>query len=165
MNANQRAQFRPKRVALAALTAGALAAAANTALFLLLNAVGIDFTIQPAPTAPAAPIALPNFVAASFLPALLAGGLLMLLGRLTTKARGASVVIASAFAVLSLAGPATVGGASAGTRVALMVMHLLSAAIISGALLGRAAFRSPAQPRPRNRIPISAPRGTPSPTP
>jgi hypothetical protein len=68
MNANQGARFQPKRVALAALAGGALAAAANTALFLLLNAVGVDFVIQANPTAPAASIAVPNFVAASSSP-------------------------------------------------------------------------------------------------
>ncbi len=141
MNPNQGAQLQPKRVALAALAGGALAAAANTALFLLLHAVGVDFVIQPDPMVPAAPIAASNFAAASFLPALFAGGLLMLLGRFTTKARGVFVVIASVFALLSLAGPATVGGASGGTRVALMVMHLLGAAIISGALLHSARTR------------------------
>jgi peptidoglycan/LPS O-acetylase OafA/YrhL len=91
--------------------------------------------IQPDPAAPAAAITVPNFAAASFLPALIAGGLLMLLGRYTTNARRAFLAIAIAFALLSLGGPATVGGASTETRVALMVMHLLAAAVITGALL------------------------------
>jgi len=136
MNAvNRRAQFQPRRVALAALAGGIVAAAANTGLFLLLHALGVDFMIQPDPAAPAASISVPSFGVASFVPALLAGGLLMLLGRFTTKARRAFVVIASAVALLSLAGPATIGGAGAATRVALMVMHLLAAAIVSGALM------------------------------
>jgi Family of unknown function (DUF6069) len=132
---NQGAQFQPKRVALAALAGGAAAATANIGVFLISLALGVDFIIQPDPSAPAGTITVPSLVGASLLPALLAGGLLMLLGRFTTKARRTFVLIASAVALLSLGGPATVGGASAGTRMALMVMHLLAAAVISGVLL------------------------------
>ena len=144
MNAvNRRARFLPMRVAVAAVAGGAIAAAANTGLFLLLRGLGIDFSIQPSPTAPAAPIPLPNFAVASLLPALIAGGLLTLLGRFTTKARTTFVVIACAFAVLSLAGPATVGGANAATRVALMLMHVVAAVVITGALMRSAEGSEP----------------------
>src|SRR5689334_3718306 len=131
MNAvNRRAQLPPMRVALAAVAGGAIAAAANTGLFLLLHALGVDFRIQPSPTAPAAPIPVPNFAVASFLPALLAGGLLMLLDRFTTRAHSAFVLIACVLAILSFAAPATIGGASAATRVALIFMHLIAAVVI-----------------------------------
>jgi hypothetical protein len=144
MNAvNRRAQFPLGRVALAAIAGGTVAAAANTGLFLLLHRLGVEFSIQPSPTAPAAPIPIPSFAVASFLPALIAGGLLMLLGRFTTKARTAFVVIACAFAVLSLAGPATIGGASAATRMALMLMHLVAAVVISGSLIRSAVITEP----------------------
>jgi len=132
---DQGAHFSSKRVALAAVAGGAAAAAANIGWFLLLRALGVEFRLQPIPTAPPAPVTVPNVAVASFIPALLAGGLLMLLGRFTTKARSAFVVIACVVFLLSLAGPATIGGASAGTRVSLMVMHLLAATIISGALV------------------------------
>jgi len=136
MNAvNRRARFPLRRVAFAAVAGGAVAATANTVLFRLLDRLGVDFSIQTSATAPAAPIPAPSFAVASFLPALVAGGLLILLDRFTTKARTAFVVIACAFAVLSLAGPATVGGASAATRMALMLMHLVAAVVISGALM------------------------------
>ncbi len=136
MNAvNRRAQFPLRRVALAAVAGGLAAAAANTGAFLLLHGLGVEFSIQSSPTTPAAPMPVPSFAVASFLPALIAGGLLVLLGRFTTRARTAFVVIACAFALLSLAGPATVGGASAATRVALMFMHIVAAVIISGTLM------------------------------
>jgi len=136
MNAvNRRTQFPPRRVAIAAVAGGMAAAAVNTGLFLLLHGLGVEFSIQPSPSAPAAPIPVPSFAVTSFLPALIAGGLLMLLGRATTNARTAFVVIACAFAVLSLAGPATIGGASAATRMALMLMHIIAAVVISGTLL------------------------------
>ena len=141
--ANRRAQFPLRRVALAAVAGGTVAAAANTGLFLLLNRLGVDFSIQPSPSAPAAPIPVPSFAVASLLPALIAGGLLMLLGRFTTKARTAFLVIACAFAVLSLAGPATIGGASTATRMALMLMHLVAAVVISGALMRSAVTTEP----------------------
>jgi len=144
MNAvDRRAQFPPRRVALAAVAGGAVAAAVNTGLFLLLHGLGIDFSIQPIPTAPAAPIPVPNFAVVSFLPALIAGVLFMVLGRFTTKARTAFVVIACAFAVLSLAGPAAIGGASTATRMALMLMHLVAAVVISGALMRSAVTTEP----------------------
>jgi hypothetical protein len=66
----------------------------------------------------------------------------MVLGRFTANARPVFIVIASVIAVLSLAGPATVAGASAGTRVTLMVMHLVSAVVISGALVRSAGTRA-----------------------
>jgi len=141
--ANPRAQFPLRRVALAAVAGGTVAAAANTGLFLLLHGLGVEFSIQPSPTAPAAPIPVPSFAVASLLPALIAGGLLMLLGRFTTKARTAFIVIACAFAVLSLAGPATIGGASTPTRVALMLMHLVAAVVISGSLMRSAVTTEP----------------------
>ena len=44
MNAvNRRAQFPPRRVALAAVAGGIAAAAANTGLFLVLHGLGVDF--------------------------------------------------------------------------------------------------------------------------
>ena len=141
--ANRRAQFPLRRVALAAIAGGTAAAAATTGLFLLLHRLGVEFIIQPSHTAPAAPIPVPSFAVASFLPALIAGVLLMLLGRFTAKARTAFVVIACAFAVLSLAGPATIGGASTATRMALMLMHLVAAVVISGALLRGAVTTEP----------------------
>jgi hypothetical protein len=131
----QRTQFQPKRVALAALAAGVLTATVNIGVFLASLVLGIDFVIRPDPSVQPALVTIPSIVVASLLPALVAGGLLMLLGRFTTKAPTTFVVIASAVALLSLGGPATIGGASAGTRVALMLMHLLSAAIITGGLL------------------------------
>ena len=131
----QKAQFQWKRVALGAVAGGAVAAAVNTGLYLLFHALGVAFMIQPDPAAPAAPISAPSFGVASFVAALLAGGLLLLLGRFTTKARRAFVVIACAITALSLAGPATIGGASSGTRVALMLIHLVAAMSISRALL------------------------------
>jgi Family of unknown function (DUF6069) len=142
----EKARFQTRRVAFAALAGGTVAAVANTALFLVLHVLGVDFVIQPDPTAPPASIAAASVPGASFILGLLAGGLLVLLGRFTTKARGAFIVIASVFTLLSLAGPATIGGASAGTRVALMVMHLLAAAVISGALVHRPRTRDDTTP-------------------
>jgi hypothetical protein len=146
---NAKTKFQPRRIALAALTGGAVAAAVNSGVFVLSHALGVDFMIRPDPAAPAASITVPSIVVASFLPAFIAGGLLMLLGRFTTKARGTFVVIASVVALLSLGGPATIGGASAGTRVALVVMHLLSAAVISERLLRSAGTRDGAGPSPK----------------
>ena len=86
MNAvNRRARFPLRRVAFAAVAGGAVAATANTVLFRLLDRLGVDFSIQTSATAPAAPIPAPSFAVASFLPALVAGGLLILLDRFTTR--------------------------------------------------------------------------------
>jgi hypothetical protein len=131
----QRGHFEPKRVALAALAGGSAAATANIAWFLLMRGLGADFMIQPDAAAPAMLVGIPNVVVASFVPALLAGGLLLLLDRFTSNAGRVYVIIASVAALLSLAGPITIGGASAGTRMALAVMHVLTATAISGALV------------------------------
>ncbi len=139
-------EIQPKRVALAALVGGAVAAGSNVGLFLLLRTLGVDFVIQPGPAAPAAAITIPSFIGASFFPAFIAGGLPMLLGRFTTKARGVFAVIACAFALVSLAGPLTVGGATTGTRLALSVMHLLTAAVIAGALWRRGPMKLATMP-------------------
>jgi hypothetical protein len=127
--------FQAKRVALAALVGGAAAATANVACVLIARALGVDFVIQPSPDAPATPIGIGNFVGASFVPAFVAAGVLLLLDRFTSKPARVFGIIAVAVALLSLAGPLTVAGASAGTRMALVVSHLLSAVAISGALV------------------------------
>jgi hypothetical protein len=146
MNTTHRKEgYSLKRVGLAAIAGGAAAAAANVGLFLLLHGLGVDFKIQQSPTAPETPIPAANFVVASILPALVAGGLLMLLGRFTSKARNAFIIIACAFAILSMAGPATVGGASAATRAALMSMHLVAAVVITCALVRSAVRMEPRQ--------------------
>ena len=123
-----------------------MAAVANTALYFVFHGMGVDFVIQPSSAVPAAPIPVPSFVVASFVPALVAGGLLLVLGRFTKKARRVFLIVACAFAALSLAGPGTTGGASPGTRVVLMVMHLVAATVITGALMHSARTREGATP-------------------
>jgi len=142
------AQFQARRVALAAVAGGAAAAAANVGLFLIGRYLGVDFVIRPDPAGPVQVIGGANVAIASFLPALFAGGLLMLLARFTTKPRMVFGVIATVFAVLSLAGPMTVGGAATSGRAVLAVMHLVAAALITGALVSGTGAPSESQSPP-----------------
>jgi hypothetical protein len=146
---NQNTQHQPWGIALAALFGGIVAAVVNVGWFLATHASGVDFVMQPDPSKPAAMITIPSVAIASVIPAFIAGGLLWVLRRFTKQPARTFLVISIAFALLSLAGPATVGGANAGTRMALMAMHLIAAAVISGALLrqGRAADGTTADSR------------------
>ncbi len=133
-------QFRP--VAIAAPLAGIASATAVIVLYGVARALGIDFVAQMAPSAPKPlPVPLPQFVVASFLPAFAAAALLLVLNALTKKPALIFVVVSAVFAVVSLAAPATLGGASGGTRATLGLMHLVASTTICSLLLrkGRAA--------------------------
>jgi hypothetical protein len=119
----------------AGATGGAIAAAINGALYLGTRAAGVPFTgvFQPGQGVTDLPAPLP-FVA-SFVPSLVAAGLLFGLTRLTSKAGAVFVGIAGLFAVVSLYSPLNIPEASLATRSVLAVMHLTAAAPITYFLL------------------------------
>ena len=135
---NQKKQLQPRSIALAVLLGGIVATVLNVGWYLVTHASGVDFIMQPDPSKPAALITIPSVAIATMIPAFIAGGLLMLLQRFTKQPARTFLVISIAFALLSLAGPATVAGATGGTRMALIIMHLIAAVIIAGALLRQA---------------------------
>jgi Family of unknown function (DUF6069) len=141
---NNARPFRFRSVAIAALLAGVASAAAVLGLYGIASVLGIDFVGQMGPSAPAAPIPLPSFVVASFIPALLAAGVLLALNALTKKPAQIFAATSAVLALVSLVGPATLAGASGGTRATLGLMHLVAAGVICFVLLRRG--RSAAQP-------------------
>jgi len=134
---NSPRQFPFKRVATAALLAGVAAAVLNLVVYALANAAGVAFVVQMDPSAPAGPMPAPSFAVGSFVPALIAGGVLFALDAFTEHPARIFVGVAGAVALLSIGGPATVAGASMGTRAALMAMHMVAAVTITMLLLRR----------------------------
>jgi hypothetical protein len=129
--------FTLKKVAIAAPLAGVIAAVLNLIVYSIARGAGADFVGQMDPSSPAAVIPMPIVAVASFVPALFAAGFLLALSRWTKNGAGAFGMVAGVFFLLSLGGPATMGGASPATKVALGVMHLVAAATITGVLLRR----------------------------
>ena len=138
---NSPRQFPFNRVATAALLAGVAAAVLNLIVYAVASAAGVAFIVQMDSSSPAGPMPAPSFAIGSFVPALVAGGLLLALDVFTKHPVRIFVGIAAAVALLSMGGPATVAAASFGTHVALAVMHVVAAATITTMLLrrGRAA--------------------------
>lgn len=126
---------------IAALLAGAAAALLNVVVYALASAAGVAFVVQMDPSAPVGPMPAPSFAVGSVVPALFAGGVLLALDAFSRHPARIFLGVAGAFALLSLGGPATVAGASFGTRAALMAMHAVAAVTITTLLLrrGRAA--------------------------
>jgi Family of unknown function (DUF6069) len=119
----------------AGATGGAIAAAINGALYFGTKAAGVPFTgvFQPGQGVTELPAPLP-FVS-SFMPSLVAAGLLFGLTRLTSKAGAAFLAIAAIFAVVSCYGPLNIAEASLGTRGVLTLMHFTAAVPITYFLL------------------------------
>jgi hypothetical protein len=117
------------------LLAAGLAATASVLIYLLARAIGIPLELSPQPGAPPALLPIGGVVFASVAGALGGTGLYALLHRVGRGARTFQR-IAFAFLLLSFTAPLTVGGADAGTRIALMLMHVATGVSIIGALTG-----------------------------
>lgn len=118
----------------------AAGAVANSVLYFIASAAGVDMVAEFAKGAPSAPMPFPSVVIASFVPFVFAALVATLLNRFLTKASRPFLGVAVAFALLSMGGPATLGGASTGLRIVLAAMHVVSAVTIAGGIvrLGRA---------------------------
>jgi hypothetical protein len=116
-----------------AILAIGVASVANTLVFALAGALGVALRVSLTPGRPPQPLALGMVVFATAVSALLAAGLLGLLGRLTDRPvrlfQNTSIVLA----LLSLGAPLLQADGSAATIV-LVVMHLVAAAAIVGVL-------------------------------
>jgi hypothetical protein len=104
------------------------ATAAAVAIWAVATAAGADLTVSFGAGQPIQKITLVNVVVAALVGSLAGWGLLALLRRFTTNARAIWTVIAIIFALLSLAGPMSTIS-SAGTKVALVAMHLAVATV------------------------------------
>lgn len=121
---------------LAGLAGGALAATANTALFLIGKAAGVAF-LAPVngPAAPLVALQPFNVIMLSLLPALVAALLLAGLARFTQRPQAIFLVIAAIVLLVSLVPDWALPLDSLATRILLSLMHLVAAMLIVGALL------------------------------
>jgi hypothetical protein len=116
-----------------AMLAIGIAAVANAVLFTLAGLFGVALDVSLSPGQPPQPLPLGLVVFATVVPALLAAGLLGLLGRLTDRPVRLFQWIAVVVFVVSLAGPLFQAVGATATLI-LILMHLIAAAVIVGVL-------------------------------
>ena len=104
------------------------ATAAAVAIWIVAILAGADLTVSFGAGQPIQKITLVNVVVAALVGSLAGWGLLALLRRFTGNARAIWTVIAIIFLLLSLGGPLSTIS-SAGTKVALVAMHLAVATV------------------------------------
>ena len=104
------------------------ATAAAVAIWVVATLAGAELTVSFGSGQPIQKVTVVNVVVAALVGSLAGWGLLALLRRFTANARAIWTVIAIVFALLSLAGPLS-AIASAGTKVALVAMHLAVATV------------------------------------
>lgn len=119
----------------AALIGGAIAAAANLALYVIGRAIGVPFVAKFDPNAPAGTLALPFVAMASLVPALAAGVFFIVLQKLVRPAPKVFLAVAVVFTLLSFGGPIGLAEASAGTKAVLALMHVVAGIAIGGSIL------------------------------
>jgi hypothetical protein len=115
---------------------GGLAATAANLIVYGLVTLGLGWPlVMPisGPTSPAVPLPMSMVVFASFVPALAAGILLAVLGKVARQPVRWFVVIAGAALLFSLGGPLSLP-VDAATKLALVPMHLIAALAITGTL-------------------------------
>jgi hypothetical protein len=105
------------------------ATAAAVAIWAVATTAGAELTVSFGSGQPIQKVTVVNVVVAALVGSLAGWGLLALLRRFTANARAIWTVIAIVFALLSLAGPLSTI-ASAGTKVALVAMHLAVATVV-----------------------------------
>jgi hypothetical protein len=118
-----------------AFIGAAAGAAGNAILYFVTSAAGASMMGEFQKGAPAVAMPFPPVVIASFVPAIFAALVAMLVNRLTTSASKVYVIIAAVFTLLSMGGPANLGGAGVGLKIALALMHVVSAVTITGGIL------------------------------
>ena len=103
------------------------ATAAAVAIWIVATAAGADLTVSFG-SQPTQKVTVVNVIVAALVGSLAGWGLLALLRRFTNNARAIWTVIAIVFLMFSLGGP-LLATASAGTKVALVAMHLAVATV------------------------------------
>jgi hypothetical protein len=113
----------------------AIGAVGNALLYFAGSAGGVSLVAEFAKGQPPAVLAFGQVVVASFVPAIGAALLTLLLNRLLARPSKVFVGIAVVFGLLSLGGPASIPGADAGLRVLLAMMHVVSGVAIVGGIV------------------------------
>lgn len=119
-----------------AFAGAAAGAVVNVALYFLAGALGVALTAHFAgPAAPASALPVAPVLISSMVPAIPAALVALVVGRLSKSPGRIYAVLAAAFGLLSLAGPARLGAASLGLVVLLSAMHVVSGAGITLGIL------------------------------
>ena len=130
----EKREFESGRVAQGALIAAGIAACLNVAIYLIARAAGVTFTGRFSPTALETVVALGDVLGASIVWVVPASVGLLGFNRYVARPSRVFVRAASAFGLLSVAGPLTFPQATPGTKLALTAMHLVLTAAIVGAI-------------------------------
>jgi hypothetical protein len=118
-----------------AFAGAAAGAAANVALYFAFSLAGVSLVALFAPGAPPVALGLGPVVMASLVPALPAALAALAVGRLAKSPARVYAIVAAVFALLSMGGPANLGGAGAGLKALLALMHVAAALGIAGGIL------------------------------
>ena len=121
-----------RRLPVAALAGGVIAAVANSIVLLIAQAA-VGPLMVTVPGMPEQAISIGAIFFSCILPAFIAAGLLWALGRFTQRPIRTFTIIAVVALVLSFASPFT-AQMTGGTRVVLEIMHVIAAVAIIGAL-------------------------------
>jgi len=117
-----------------AFAGAALGAVGNVVLFFAARAGGVDMTADFQRTG-AVPMPFPPVVIASFVPAVAAALVAMLVNRFTTKVAPVYTGVALAAGLLSMGGPMNLPLASTGLKIVLALMHVVSGIAITAGIL------------------------------
>jgi len=131
-------EFSAGRVAQGALIAAGTAACLNLIVYFVARTAGVTFTGRFNPSSPETVVALTDVLGASIVWVVPAAAGLLVLNYFMERPSKVFVRVATAFGLLSIAGPFTFPEASLGTRLALTAMHLILTAAIVGAIGVRA---------------------------
>jgi uncharacterized protein DUF6069 len=127
-------EFEYARVWRGALIAAGTAACLNLVVYFIAHAAGVAFTGRFSPGAQETLIAFTDVLGASIIWVVPASAGLLILNHFMDRPSRVFVPLATAFGVLSIAGPFTFPEASLGTRLALTAMHVILTAAIVGAI-------------------------------
>ncbi|QIN79711.1 hypothetical protein GBA65_15545 [Rubrobacter marinus] len=119
------------RLLIYGVVAGVAAAVANAVVYLLASALG---AMPQDVVANGQPITLGAVATSSFVPAILAALLLALLGRFTRRPVSIFRIVAVVLLVVSFVTPFSIPGAPIAMIVALLLMHVVAAAVIVAVL-------------------------------
>jgi hypothetical protein len=126
-----------RKIPVAALIGGALAAVANLIIFFVTQALGVVYEVQAGgPGGPIIPLPIPAVPIASIVPALGAGVLLAILARFSKRPLLIFWIISGVFLLLSFF-PVFSMPVATGVQIGLAIMHIVAGAAIVWSLSSR----------------------------
>jgi hypothetical protein len=131
-------EFAAKKVFLAGLRGGAMAAVGNLALYFGARVAGVSLYGKFDPNLPASLLPVPLPVVASLIPGVAGAALLVGMNAMLGRPSRWFVSVAGIFTVLSMVGPLGIAEASPATKGVLMAMHVVAAVFITRSLVRRA---------------------------